>query len=209
MVLLALPAWLRADDANLRDIRRELLAQTILRNDPVLGPLDLGVTVHRGVARLFGPVPSKGLGDYAVDLLRRLPELAEVRNEMMIDPSLKALAVARVPAWRTHVVWPTSRKEKHRSPPPPPWQVKAKQPSRPAAKIPSEASSALEKAVEKLRRSDARFRRLNVEVQGQRVIFSGAVARWQDVDEFAQALTRMPGVGRVTIREIRTDAPRR
>jgi hypothetical protein len=64
-------------------------------------------------------------------------------------------------------------------------------------------------AVERLRSGQERFGRVRVEVRGDRVFLTGAVARLQDVYDLSQAITELPGVAGVTIREIRVDPPPR
>jgi hypothetical protein len=68
------------------DLRLERLARQTLYQDKLLGPLNLGVRVHHRVAVLWGPVPSADLARRAVELLRRLPTLVEVRDELNIQP---------------------------------------------------------------------------------------------------------------------------
>lgn len=63
-------------------------ARKALLQDPVLGPLNLGVKVTKRVAVLWGPVPSAEVAGRAVALLEKLPGLVAVRNELEIDPEL-------------------------------------------------------------------------------------------------------------------------
>jgi hypothetical protein len=91
-----------------------------LQQDPVLAPLDLGVTVREGVATLWGPVPSRELGERAAALLRRLPELSAVHNELFVDPFADLLAHGNGMTRPRPPHWTTSRLEGVRQPPPPP-----------------------------------------------------------------------------------------
>jgi len=69
------------------DLRHELMARRVLLRDPLLGPLNLGVRVHRHVAFLWGTVPSAELARRAVGILmKQIPEFTEVRNELQIQP---------------------------------------------------------------------------------------------------------------------------
>jgi osmotically-inducible protein OsmY len=66
-------------------------------------------------------------------------------------------------------------------------------------------SGGIEQAVRQLQQGQERFRRVRVAFEGDRVFLSGAVPAWRDLHELAQAITRIPGVGSVTLRDIRTD----
>jgi osmotically-inducible protein OsmY len=61
-------------------------------------------------------------------------------------------------------------------------------------------------AVEALRRKDNRFRRLKVEVRHKRVFLSGTVSRWDDVNDLANAVRRLPGVEAVVVDNVQVDA---
>src|SRR5262249_24194819 len=76
--------------------------------------------VRRGVATLFGPVPSRELGERAVARLRRLPELSGVRNELFVDPFADLLAQGNLIVRPRPPHWTTSRLEGARPPPPQP-----------------------------------------------------------------------------------------
>jgi hypothetical protein len=71
-----------------RDTYLMLQARRALLLDPDLAPLNLGVSVHGGVATLWGTAPSVDLAVEAAALLRQLPDLAEVRNELEVDSLL-------------------------------------------------------------------------------------------------------------------------
>lgn len=70
-----------------------------------------------------------------------------------------------------------------------------------AARVPL----SLAEAVRQIQQGDERWRRMQVEIRGDRVFLSGVVYRWQDLHEFARRLTRLPGVAGVTLQSIRTD----
>jgi hypothetical protein len=63
-----------------------LSARRTLVADADLAPLNIGVSVHWGVATLWGAVPSPALAGRAADLLRRQPQFREVRNTLLIVP---------------------------------------------------------------------------------------------------------------------------
>jgi len=68
-----------------QDCQLALFAREALLKDEVLGPLNLGVTVHSGVATLWGTVPKVAVARLAEEKVRGVPGLAQVKNEMRID----------------------------------------------------------------------------------------------------------------------------
>jgi osmotically-inducible protein OsmY len=211
------------------DMDHTILARQALQDDPELAPLQLGVRVHNGVARLFGPVPSPALARRAVACLQALPALTGVRSELFPDPwgddpsAAGGAAELRLPGR------PASRSDEARWAPSTPTVRSASRPreeapvqtvpsvgvplpaptSAGAGSAPANQTRDIAQAVRRLQEGQERFRRVRIEVQGSRIILSGTVAAWRDVFELSQALTQIPGVGGVTLREIRTDPPPR
>jgi hypothetical protein len=54
-------------------------------------------------------------------------------------------------------------------------------------------------------RQDERFRQLRAEVHGRTVHLRGTAARWEDVHDLARRISRLPGVDRVALEDIRAD----
>jgi hypothetical protein len=217
------------------DMDRTILARQALQEDPALAPLHLGVRVRNGVAILFGPVPSPELARRAVERLHDLPALTGVRNELFPDPRgedpftagvaptprLPGIATSRSdderwPGRQPPVVaspWTASTPPARSTPQPeerasttvPPIAVPV--PVSPPARAADQLED-IERAVRRLYQGQERFRRVRIAVQGDRVFLSGAVPAWGDLYELSQAITRIPGVQGVTIREVRTDPPR-
>jgi hypothetical protein len=78
------------DDANFnRDLRHTIAARTALFADRELGPLNLGVKVHNRVATLWGPVRTPEIARRAVEVLRQLPDLIDVRDELKVESDPK------------------------------------------------------------------------------------------------------------------------
>lgn len=63
----------------------------------------------------------------------------------------------------------------------------------------------LSSAVEALRQKDDRFRRVRVEVRQKTVYLRGAVRRWDDVNDLANAVRRLPGVEAVILDSVQVD----
>ncbi|MCI0461978.1 MAG: BON domain-containing protein [Gemmataceae bacterium] len=79
-------------------------------------------------------------------------------------------------------------------------------PAVPQVPVAAEPTSAgIERAVRQLVQGRERYRRLRVEVVGERVFLSGSVRRWEDVHELSRAIARLPGVSGVTLRSIRAE----
>lgn len=85
----------------LNDGRLTVYARRALAEDESLASLNLGVSVRNHVATIWGPVPSAELGQRALDNLRRVPGLAQVVNQLVIDkpgdPLLEFLRPATSP----------------------------------------------------------------------------------------------------------------
>jgi len=74
----------------------------------------------------------------------------------------------------------------------------------PAESRPGE--NTLATGVETLRRKDARWRRVTVEVRKQSVYLRGTVARWDDANDLTNAVRRLPGVEAVILDDLRVNA---
>jgi osmotically-inducible protein OsmY len=70
---------------------------------------------------------------------------------------------------------------------------------------PPTAPPELASAVEALRAKDERFRRVMVEVRQKTVFVRGTVRRWDDVNDFADAVRRLPGVEAVILDSVQVD----
>jgi hypothetical protein len=168
------------------DVRYTLLARQALGRDPLLAPLNLGVRVHRRVAVLWGPIPSTALKARAEQVLRQLPDLLDVRNQL-------------------HVVVPDQGPPQYLPETLPP-AVSGSGPWR-AFALPAEnvrLRPSLEQAIDRLRGQEPRFAGLRAEVRGSQVRLSGTVCQLQDAYDLAAAISRLPGVDRVTLDEVRS-----
>jgi len=76
-----------ADEIPVEHMREVLLTIEVrkaLLDDPVAGPLNLGVKVDGRVATLWGPVPSNDAKQRAEAVLRKFPYVTEVRNQLRL-----------------------------------------------------------------------------------------------------------------------------
>lgn len=227
-VLLGAAAAHAADP--LLDVQHTVLARQALQDDPLLRPHNLGVRVRDRVAVLWGPSPSKELGERAAAVLRKLPQLREVRNELFLDPWAEPAAPLPQPvrppvqqqqpppavfAGQTKAP-PNSGKPPlewipvKQSPPKtadPPVQLEKPSLQKEAPKPPSPPPPVqdITEAVRRLQRGDERYRRVAFEVDGRAVYLSGVAYRWQDIHELSRAVSAVPGVERVILRGLRAE----
>jgi hypothetical protein len=182
------------------DWQLALQARNRLWDDPMLGKLNLGVTIRRGVAVLSGPVPSTAVAEQAIERLRNLPGVREVVNETYVPAKDEPLARSMphpVTAQRPSVSVAPAVAQPEPVPPPPP--VVAAPPQEPAATIgPPVAiavkSMSLADQIEAMRLWDRRFQHVRVELRHGVVTMTGRVARSADAWEFATAVRQLPGV---------------
>lgn len=68
------------------DLWQTIQAHKFLQEDDELAPLHLGLKVRGRIATLWGPVPSVDLAVRAERRLRRMIQLIDVRNELIVMP---------------------------------------------------------------------------------------------------------------------------
>lgn len=220
-------AQTQQEQFELRDCQRTLRARQALLQDEALTNFNLGVSVRSGVATLWGLVPTKPLADRAVARVRLVAGILDVRNEVHVvppgDPLTDFLARPQPNRQRpSEFVLPaprspgalTSRPETKPA-------TDASLPVMPSIAIPprpgtgtSQSTAVIGKpelgeppqklivVVDRLRQRDARFRWIHPEVQGGIVRLRGAVHHRQDLFDFAQAVSRLPGVERVIVEDV-------
>jgi osmotically-inducible protein OsmY len=221
LALLTFAVQARADDVTARDLDHEMLAWQALQSDPKLGPLNLCVKVRDRVATLWGPVPTRDLAERAVNTLRKLPEIASVRNQMMLQfaedtvyPPMQLMPPRPGPAPLTDssekLAWQPALPE---APGPGPKNVAMSPPvTAPVSRAkdivaPADPpdTAAVSSAVQSLIQSDERFARIRYEVKQGKVYLGGAVYRWSDLRELSLAVTNIPGVEAAVLREVRLE----
>lgn len=215
------------EEYEVRDCQRTLRTRQALLQDEALANFNLGVSVRSGVATLWGLVPTRPLADRAVARVRLVPGILNVRSEIHVvppgDPLTDFLAAPVPNRWSPSEVGPppprspaalTSRPEPKPATDPsipvmplitiPPRPGNGT--SQPAAVIlrpeTGESPQKLIIVVDRLRQRDARFRWIHPEVQGGIVRLRGAVYHRQDLFDFAQAVSRLPGVERVVVEDV-------
>jgi osmotically-inducible protein OsmY len=227
-VVLITPGFLRADGP--LDTGRDLLltyhARVALLQDRELGTLNLGVRVHNRVAVLWGPVPSAELAQRAVNVLKQLPELVAVRNELHIDDFQDAprflpqtLPEARRPSSPAVLTTQSRGEEPVRQPERPAWQPLTqgmkdpRMPDQTEIEIvlpslrvplpvldPVRSDKTLEETI-LAAHSQPRFQAVRVEVKGAVVYLAAEADHAGVLYELAQVLSHLPGVERVVVQE--------
>jgi hypothetical protein len=200
--------------SRLRDLELTVLARRALHADTGLAPLNVGVRVTDGVATLWGPVHTVEEARRAVKVLEAVSGVATVRSDLRLEKGqpedLLALPLPEDPPTRTDAASPDpvsgslgtlTRRNPARLPPTAP--AVALMPPVSTAPAPPRAAPAppsTAEAVEALRQSERRFRRIRAEVQGGAVFLHPGETPREDVMAFYQVLARVPGVERVVVK---------
>jgi BON domain len=222
------PPRLRSPAAPLtdKDCQIALFAREALLRDEALARLNLGVTVHGETAILWGTVPNIALSRRAEEKVRGVLGLVQVKNELRIeagdddaleflqtpDPALREPARRRnrpIPlVSRGEQSLPGGNKPAADSPPlMPPIPVPAGpqqtvslfEPPMTQPVLNVSSRSSLVETLERLRRSNERYRSIRLEVQGGVVRLWSNAANGEDLFIFAQRVSHIPGVQRVIV----------
>lgn len=204
------------------DCRLTLRARQAIQNDPALsGITHLGVSVRAGVASLFGSVASPEAARRAEMLIRQVPGIVEVRNEIQVqsadDPlvlflqSNRAGKVARgpTPQW-VSANRPTGLLLSRSEEPTPPSSNIGKNVTLmpPITLVVPAADPDLRGRITAIQQSDLKFMGTVADVQNGVVRLGGTVTRWEDIFALARAISHLPGVERVILQDVRTPGDR-
>ena len=202
----------RPADNGANDCRLTLRARQALFQDETLGRLNLGVSVRAEKGVLWGEVSSLELARRAETCVRQVAGILEVRNELRVvrpdDPAKEFLT--RLPPKRSAPL-PGRVSMLHR-----PAGALTSQGEDPgiallppiAVATPSKPDGALQSAVAKLQRADPRFHGLLPQIDGGVVRLRGTITRHEDLMELAQMISRIPGVERVILQDVKTPVER-
>ena len=211
-----------------RDCQFALFARDALLKDEILAPLNLGVTVHSGVATLWGTVPSPTLARRAEERIRLVPGLAQVRNDLRISVVDEDMAdFLKGPAPQPKAPVEESKRWEHSAPlvsrgedsrlsqnqsvpplvmppiPIPTRSIKVASSIESVQTLKAVAPPSLMDVLEHLRRNNERFQTVRFEVQGGVVHLWGNAAIGADIFSLAQQVARVPGVQRVVVERSR------
>jgi hypothetical protein len=190
-----------------RDITLTVHARKALGDDPELGALNLGVRVQDNVAVLWGPAPSDELKRRAVEVVKKVKGVHEVRDA---DVYIAAARPAGGPPIPPPPDEPTRTESASPNPDPgTPGALTAKPDAEAPIPVvvlcpPSPAEGpplidGLAPAVEVVRRGDPRFAALDCRVEGDVVTLSAGQSRPGDVMAFARAISHLPGLSRIVV----------
>jgi BON domain len=209
-----------------RDIQLSVHARKALAEDPTLAPVNLGVRVQDNVAVLWGPAPSEELKRRAVEIVKNVKGVYEVRDADVYiaapTPVVEAPPLAPTPEETLHTesaspdsvsgtIGSLTGRPNAAAPEPivvlqAPLPVGVAEPTRTVSAAPP--VEGLSAAVEQLHQSDARFRGLDCRLDGDAVILRAGSGHGEDVMAFARAIARVPGLSRIVIQNEEATAPR-
>jgi BON domain len=223
LVAQPVPAIKREADHS-RNVLQMIQARKLLQADPELGPMNIGVIVENRVATLWGPVPAPEFALRAVQCLRPMIDLAEIRNELFVsdDPDLRPsppLKIEKKPELQPELLPPTLPKE-GRLPPGAPGMLtrhevasnkqkatlpvlglpRLDEPPSPAVvAVELEADRELAEAVRKVLQSQANYRDVQFAVREGRVYLRAAKEDSDAMHEAARAIAQVPHVVGVVV----------
>ncbi len=199
-----------------------LRARQAVQNDAALaGITHLGVSVRSGVASLWGSVSSPEAARRAEMLVRQVPGILEVRNEIHVesadDPlvmflrSNRAGKVARAPSPQ----WVSANRptglllSRPEEPTPPANNVTNNITLLPPITLvlPS-ADPDLVGRITAIQQSEPKYLGIVADVQNGVVRLGGTVSRWEDIFALARMISHLPGVERVILQDVRTPGDR-
>lgn len=222
-----------ADPPSAIDARLKLRVRELFRQDTMLGSLNLFVDVERGIATLAGDVPSEATARYAVELVGRVTGIVEVRSQLGVRPQDGVAEGPRAfhgPPTEPARTKQAPQKQSFTGPEtpsgpslagavslgapvplePPKTSAASALVGLPVAPLPAPgpaptAAPDLASLVEAERRRNARYRGVAVDVAQGTVSLRGVVERWEDVEELARIVRRLPGVRKVVIDNVRAE----
>jgi hypothetical protein len=219
------PAWAAA--SGIEDTRLTVAARRQLFQDERFLNLALGVSVRGNIATLWGGVPTEALAGRAAELVKQVPGIAAVHNQLRVEP-IKDASKGN-PHGETSWSTPTEESLRQGSAPSANLMGRAGD-AHPAttlgnsahpegvnllAPVPGPVSFAprssapvavrsmpdLSAAVEQLRRSDGRCNSIDIQVRDGVVYLRGQANRWVDLFALARDMSRLSGVQRVILEE--------
>ncbi|HZU34905.1 MAG TPA: BON domain-containing protein, partial [Gemmataceae bacterium] len=219
-------------DPTADDFRLTVAAMKALAADPRLAPLNLGLTVHDHRITLWGFVPSLELAQLAEKRLLNVPGIGQVLNQLQVQapadgspssgstppPRTSPIGVPAsdgpLPPARAPLQLPIRNETDLADLRPargvlPPMRVVARPvmttepPLTEPPPVARPAPSATELAVANAMRGDIRYQRLRADVRGNVVSLHGSVFSWDDLRLLATSLSRLPGIQRVLLDNVR------
>jgi hyperosmotically inducible protein len=198
----------------IREMVASVKVKRALQEDRVLAPLNLGVTIDHGIVSVWGPIPSQEVGRQVITKLEAIDGVREVRSSFYlpdtgplntterVEVAKPEIETGRLPPPRAPAVAVARREQLSQEGPkllaPRPRTVSRSEAQATEAKLPKPAVTLTEQ-VREARQSEARFREIAVEVQGNVVLVHRRDSRSRDVMDFVQKLRRIHGVTDVVL----------
>jgi hypothetical protein len=203
-------------NASAADVEIEARVRRTLRQDAQLGPLNLGVHIVGGAAKLSGPVPTAELRQRAVQIVQRVDGVLTVTDkDLYVSSSARgrkrvSIRIQDDGPTQTRAASPLSPSTAQAAPAGAGRQITLLAPemAAPAATAPEAArltanprpvspSIAIAAAIEQLRRSDARYQQIRARVSGTTVYIMPGETATEDAMTFAQTVRRLSSVQHV------------
>jgi len=201
------------------DLAASVQARRVLKKDPALAKLNLGVSVEAGVASVWGPVPSDDVGRRAVGLLEGVRGIRAVRSNFYTETPREANLLGdlarrpqtpqRFEASKPDVDTETLPRAPRVMPPavvtngspaPSPAQVFAPRPVAAPARVPVPPPGSIRDRVAAIRRADARFATIPVVIVGTRLQVQQGAGSDDAIRALVDRLRRVPGVTEVELK---------
>ena len=213
-----------------RDIQLTVHARKALADDTAVGPGNLGVRVQNNVAVLWGPISSEDLKKRAVEVVKKVKGVYEVRDaDVYVAAALPVVETAALPPPIPAADAPThtesaspdpvsgailslpSRSPVEAAPAPvvvlqAPLPLNGSSPTQTVSQAPPDEG--LEAAVDRVRQNNERFRPINCRLEGDVVVLRPGDGQAEDVMAFARAISSVPGLTRIVILSGDAAAPR-
>ncbi len=196
-----------------RDIQWTVHARMALADDPILGPANLGVRVQDGVAVLWGPVPSEEARRRAVEIVKQVKGVFEVRDADVYvavpppeapPPATPTRTESDAPDPLTGTIDALTARPAGDVPSPPAVLLGPPSPLSPrtvSAAPPDDLASALER----VRLSESRFQAVDYRLEGDAVVLRRSGSSAEDKMAFARAISHLPGLSRIEVRDDAAD----
>ena len=207
----------------IRDLGISVRARRVLKSDPALAALNLGISIEDGIASVWGPIPSDAVGRRAVVLLESVRGIRAVRSNfyaqtpreqnLLGDLARRLEMPERFEASKPDVDSETLRKIPRVMPPaivtrgspasglaPTAPQVFAPRPVTAPPKEPDPPVIPLRDRIASMRRDDPRFARIPILIYGTRIQVQQNAAADDVIRDLVNRLRRLPGVTEVELK---------
>ena len=207
----------------IRDLAASVRARRVLKADPALDRLNLGISIEDGIASVWGPVPSDAVGRRAVVLLESVRGIRAVRSNFYTEapreqnllgdlarrpgmperfeaskPDVDSETLRRIPRVMPPAIVTRGSATSADAPAAP--QVFAPRPVAVPAREPDPPVVPLRDRIAAIRRDDPRFGRIPIVIDGTRLQVQQNAASDDVIHDLVNRLRRLPGVTEVELK---------